>query len=564
MEGYSEESASSTKKEDDDKPKKKATTFGLGKSTFEFANKKDKAEKIAEAPLWEKLIPKDGGESPKLESPLGLAESSTVEKSDIEATEEAPDLAVENLSPGETTEVRKQVAREESAELKQGRSDDEDPDQAAGREQAIEYLDTIAAEAENAPIEPVESFAAVTAVGGEALSAVESEPSEMLEAGTGELELTPAEFEHGQEIQLNPPAETSEVVDESETEATVPPVSTGTAANSAATTGRTIPNPNALPGASAGNGNQPPVPPNAPPVNSGGPNGSNNSGANFNFGAPAAPNQNMAPPTTRVEYVRDTRNEGAYFLAGGILGYMLGRRRGRIKTEKRLKAVSKKLEQQISEVRQEVVQQATVIREQARQRYNQEHQPPQVTRSAESTPRRSEVAVRQPETTPKRKAEAAASTEQVRTMDHQKVLAMAEKVVIDGTSLRTIYESKQITEPGLRRITSEYISGGDLQAALKHEIEIKEMQYERDPQMRDRLAASYAGVDAAQPQASQQSMANLNAHVANPTRSEPRDNKQKSEADAQATKERAKQVFVSAWVVFIVVLVIAAVMLGSR
>jgi uncharacterized protein YicC (UPF0701 family) len=150
-------------------------------------------------------------------------------------------------------------------------------------------------------------------------------------------------------------------------------------------------------------------------------------------------------------------------------------------------------------------------------------------------------------------------------MQHHEVLALAEKISIDGTSLRKIYEAKQITEPGLRRLTREYLRGGNVKAALQQELAVKEMQYERDPQMRDRLAASYAGVDAAAPQASSESMASLLSQGQQPSSTAQMHAKLQQAADEATTaKNKGKQLLISAWAVLIVVLVIVAVVLATR
>lgn len=82
-------------------------------------------------------------------------------------------------------------------------------------------------------------------------------------------------------------------------------------------------------------------------------------------------------------------------------------------------------------------------------------------------------------------------------MSHRDLLKASEKVIVDGVSLRTIYEAKQITESGLQRVMHEYYRGGDIKRSLDQELLAKEMSYERDPQVRDRLAQSYASVQSA-------------------------------------------------------------------
>jgi hypothetical protein len=539
MEGSPDDIKASSEKKDDKKAKKSETAFGLGKSTFEFTSKKAKAEKIAEAPLWEKLIPKDGGE--KVDD---RSVETGVEAAD-DTAEEASDPAVENLSQSEKAEVVADYAQEKKAELEAGRSETEDPVAAAEREADIRFLENLEQEAGATPVERIEAAAeAVPETAQEEVVEADVEAESPQQAG-------PAEFEHGQEIPLNAPEQPEDTEDE--------PIQPAAAAAATPLS-------------------QPPAPPGSP---------GNTGGVNFNAMPTPVANPDVVPASTHVEYVRDRRNEGTYFLAGGILGYLLGRRRGRIKTEKRMNAVKQKLERQIDQVRQEVARQETVIRQQARERYNLTHTQTQeriaTPQGAETTAARTVNPGQGTETAPRltkadvvanqrqaaerlgiTTAEASATAERIQYFDHQEVLAIAEKISLDGTSLRTIYESKQITEPGLRRITREFLRGGDVKAALQAEIQVKEMQYERDPQMRDRLAASYAGVDAAQPQASSEAMATLVAHATDPARSPMRDSAEANEAAVQAAKERGRKALISAWIVLVVVLVITAVILAVR
>jgi hypothetical protein len=73
----------------------------------------------------------------------------------------------------------------------------------------------------------------------------------------------------------------------------------------------------------------------------------------------------------------------------------------------------------------------------------------------------------------------------VETMNRVELLNLSEKIVIDGSSLRQIYESHLIGERGLRRLIQEHLHGGDLKRILRQEIVEREIDFERDPIMRD-------------------------------------------------------------------------------
>lgn len=97
-------------------------------------------------------------------------------------------------------------------------------------------------------------------------------------------------------------------------------------------------------------GGQPSLGPNLPPFT-----------PNFN----AAPNPNtFTQPNTATNYNQDPRRHShlKYVLAGGLLGYLLGRRRGRIKTEERLLPVQEKLENQVTSLEQQLMERETALR----------------------------------------------------------------------------------------------------------------------------------------------------------------------------------------------------------
>lgn len=80
----------------------------------------------------------------------------------------------------------------------------------------------------------------------------------------------------------------------------------------------------------------------------------------------------VAPRVSTTETVDDRRNyTGTALLLGGVVGYLVGRRRGRIKTEKRLKTVEKKLTGEVKAVRQQVAEKEQQIRKLARETFQQ-------------------------------------------------------------------------------------------------------------------------------------------------------------------------------------------------
>lgn len=74
---------------------------------------------------------------------------------------------------------------------------------------------------------------------------------------------------------------------------------------------------------------------------------------------------------------------------------------------------------------------------------------------------------------------------QIATLNRSELLALSEKIMVDGTSLRQIYETHLIGEQGLRRLVAEYLHGGDVKKILRREIVEHEIDFERDPVLRD-------------------------------------------------------------------------------
>jgi hypothetical protein len=245
-------------------------------------------------------------------------------------------------------------------------------------------------------------------------------------------------------------------------------------------------------------------------------------------------------PDVRLDYDRSDVDGAA--LIGGMVSYLVGRRRGRIKAEKRLLPVQKKLEKQVKGLRRDLQEKETVIRQTAAERARQQLveaypgrrpvSPPSEKAEAKPATKRPEyiqsavdrqpekmqigqilitaaetlpaLAAERGETRQLAKAKAAESrpaerfrpaaerassiplAKHVETMSRQDLLELSSKIVVESTSLRQVYESRQIGEKALRRIVGEHLGGGDVQKVLRNELLQHEIDFERDPIMRDR------------------------------------------------------------------------------
>jgi hypothetical protein len=75
----------------------------------------------------------------------------------------------------------------------------------------------------------------------------------------------------------------------------------------------------------------------------------------------------------------------------------------------------------------------------------------------------------------------------VENWSRAEVLAASEGITVEGTTLRHIYETHLIGEKALRRLVAEHLLGHDLVRALHREIVEHEIDFERDPALRDQL-----------------------------------------------------------------------------
>ncbi|HUA13053.1 MAG TPA: hypothetical protein VL989_00960 [Candidatus Sulfotelmatobacter sp.] len=103
------------------------------------------------------------------------------------------------------------------------------------------------------------------------------------------------------------------------------------------------------------------------------------------------------------------------------------------------------------------------------------------------------------------------------TLNRADLLSVSEDIEVEGSNLRQVFESKLVGENGLRRLIKEYLRGGDLQKALSHEILERELDFERDPKLRDQALFDASNMDAGQELAP----ANLDSLIARAEKSLP-------------------------------------------
>ena len=325
------------------------------------------------------------------------------------------------------------------------------------------------------------------------------------------------------------------------------------------------------------------------------------------YSGPGGPNStpNLIPATAEavvpmaVARSNERRALTDGLIVGGIVGYLYGRRRGRIKTEKRLAPVQRQLEKQVNKLQTELLQTEDTVRLQARKL--QQLRPRAAARLTERWQRQTpKETIKQPErlkqhvsVPPERighvlvaasatrvgderlkteskpsKMEGPAIKKRADTMTRSELLAISETVQVDGTSLRQIYETKQISEKGLRRLVTEHLRSGNVARALRKELVEHEIDFERDPILRDRGSSNSAQRGSG---AGKTALSGLlaQADMNEPVQTIPigSANKQNNDAKKPSSKDNNQQrqnVIDGALVTLISVLVIAVILVLQR
>lgn len=238
----------------------------------------------------------------------------------------------------------------------------------------------------------------------------------------------------------------------------------------------------------------PPTPPLPPiPVSPAGPSAGGPSpftgGNGPGFPGPAPntyPNPANVAPNVEQSY---GHSHIKYVLAGGLVGYLLGRRRGRIKTEKRLAPVQQKLEKQVQDLqgklflREESVRRLSVRhREELRHKDRDEVQKvvkKERAKRAETLKVYETGVHKQPERLgkfallPGAIAERQPKPEQ---LDERQLLEVAKTITIGQVSLAEMYKSGQIELSNVREIVQEYLQGHDYEKLITKALKPEKLE----------------------------------------------------------------------------------------
>lgn len=234
-----------------------------------------------------------------------------------------------------------------------------------------------------------------------------------------------------------------------------------------------------------------------PPFGAGGPGGG--------FGASRTPGVVIPSP----DVMTGREHVGRYVLIGGIVGYLIGRRRGRIKTEKKLLPIQDKLEKQVTDLQQKIANREEKIRQVMREQIvtrpavserlvgrMQELQELKAAKksSTEAVPEQSGQPRKHPEQIGKfamfgerpLRAEEHRNPERtkpVELMTVPELLVIAEKLKIEDSTVGRLFETNRLSDEGLRGAVRAYLNGERYDRILKENLTSpeKHLDYETDP-----------------------------------------------------------------------------------
>lgn len=251
------------------------------------------------------------------------------------------------------------------------------------------------------------------------------------------------------------------------------------------------------------------------------------------FGGGTTPNTTPAAPNV----VKDSSQESGhshlkYVLAGGLLGYLLGRRRGRIKTEKKLLPVQKKLETQVSDLQEKLLLKEGAIRRiavrnrEALDSINREKAVGVISRErgkrAESLKVYEQGAHSRPEKLgkfallPNASPERPASSE---NMSDKRILEVAKNIHVGNTTLEALFIAGRVEQKDLIEIVGKYLSGNSYETLLTTRIkpehfEIKPFQQATGLPGADKLAQMLPEIPGIRPQENLQFSKPKETHIA--------------------------------------------------
>ncbi len=251
----------------------------------------------------------------------------------------------------------------------------------------------------------------------------------------------------------------------------------------------------------------PPMPPAGPPTPPMGPTaGPPTPGVNYNYGPQYNPNvaqNNINTPAPII--IEEIHNHHSDLLLGAILGYIIGRRGGRKRTEKKLIPKIEKLENQVKTLHDTIIEKEVQIRKIARENAetikrkletNSTKAPASAAlilerrktrKEVKETLRRREILASDPGvekigkfSLPALKVfherrlpdgtENSPSRKRVEVMDESELIEKAQLIFVHNLSVVEMYQHNRLTLDSLRQVTKEYLRSGPYEQTFMREL----------------------------------------------------------------------------------------------
>lgn len=174
------------------------------------------------------------------------------------------------------------------------------------------------------------------------------------------------------------------------------------------------------------------------------------------------------------------RSRGPDLLIGGLVGYMIGRRGGRIRTEAKLIPLQEKLAQEVKDLHEKIELSEQKIRSLTTRRIESD---PDVSptriierlehRTNQRTASREHVSSASTESAPEK------LTANIDTVSVPQLLEIARSISYEGVSVKQMFEAGRLDSVGLRRVVREYLRGGDYDHVLSRELKGVEYAHEQ-------------------------------------------------------------------------------------
>lgn len=179
----------------------------------------------------------------------------------------------------------------------------------------------------------------------------------------------------------------------------------------------------------------------------------------------------------------DRHSHLPYVLAGGLVGYLVGRRRGRIKTEHRLLPIQQKLETQVRDMHDSLLKREETIRRLgARHRQElsdinraqtQELVKRERAKRADTLKIYEKGIHKQPERIGKFALISNTNpelTKRSETISDSQVLEVAKQIKFEGTNLEELYKRGRLELKDVKDIVHEYLKGTSFERLIRHSL----------------------------------------------------------------------------------------------